>query len=30
VEGVIRWQNRVTGYVVILVTDDYPPFRLRA
>jgi hypothetical protein len=27
---VIRWQNRVTGYVVILVTDDYPPFRLRA
>jgi hypothetical protein len=28
VEGVIRWQNRVVGYVVILVTDEYPPFRL--
>jgi hypothetical protein len=30
VEGVIRWQNRVVGYAVILVTDEYPPFRLRA
>jgi len=30
VEGVIRWQNRVTGYAFILVTDEYPPFRLRA
>jgi Domain of unknown function (DUF4389) len=29
VEGVIRWQNRVVGYAVILVTDQYPPFRLR-
>jgi hypothetical protein len=29
VEGVIRWQNRVVGYAVILVTDEYPPFRLR-
>jgi Domain of unknown function (DUF4389) len=29
VEGVIRWHNRVVGYAVILVTDDYPPFRLR-
>jgi uncharacterized protein DUF4389 len=29
VEGVIRWQNRVIGYAFILVTDDYPPFRLR-
>src|SRR4051812_41767224 len=28
VEGVIRWHNRVMGYAVILVTDDYPPFRL--
>jgi Domain of unknown function (DUF4389) len=29
VEGVIRWHNRVVGYAWILVTDDYPPFRLR-
>jgi hypothetical protein len=29
VEGVLRWQNRVIGYAFILVTDDYPPFRLR-
>jgi len=29
VEGVARWQNRVTGYAFILVTDRYPPFRLR-
>jgi hypothetical protein len=29
VEGVLRWQNRVIGYAVILVTDVYPPFRLR-
>ena len=29
VEGVIRWNNRVVGYALILVTDDYPPFRLR-
>jgi hypothetical protein len=28
VEGVIRWQNRVTGYAFILVTDRYPPFSL--
>jgi hypothetical protein len=28
VEGVIGWQNRVIGYALILVTDDYPPFRL--
>ncbi len=28
VEGVIRWHNRVIGYVLILVTDKYPPFRL--
>jgi hypothetical protein len=30
VEGVIRWQNRVVAYAFILVTDEYPPFRLRA
>jgi hypothetical protein len=29
VEGVIRWHNRVIGYAYILVTDEYPPFRLR-
>jgi hypothetical protein len=29
VEGVIRWHNRVIGYTFILVTDAYPPFRLR-
>lgn len=28
VEGVLRWQNRVTGYAITLVTDRYPPFRL--
>jgi hypothetical protein len=28
VEGVLRWQNRVTGYAFTLVTDTYPPFRL--
>ncbi len=29
VEGVLRWQNRVMGYAFVLVTDRYPPFRLR-
>jgi hypothetical protein len=29
VEGVIRWHNRIVGYAFILVTDRYPPFRLR-
>jgi len=29
VQGVIRWHNRVIGYAFILVTDQYPPFRLR-
>ncbi len=29
VEGVMRWHNRVVGYAFALVTDDYPPFRLR-
>jgi Domain of unknown function (DUF4389) len=28
VEGVLRWHNRVIGYAFILVTDEYPPFRL--
>ena len=30
VEGVMRWHNRVVGYAFALVTDRYPPFRLRA
>ena len=30
VEGVVRWQNRVTGYALLLVTDRYPPFSLSA
>jgi hypothetical protein len=29
VEGVIRWHNRVLAYAFLLVTDAYPPFRLR-
>jgi uncharacterized protein DUF4389 len=28
VVGVMRWGNRVVGYAFILVTDEYPPFRL--
>jgi uncharacterized protein DUF4389 len=28
VEGVIRWNIRVTAYAFTLVTDQYPPFRL--
>ena len=28
VEGVFRWSNRVTAYAFLLVTDQYPPFRL--
>ena len=28
-EGVGRWHNRVTGYAFTLVTDQYPPFRLK-
>ena len=28
VEGVIRWNDRVIGYALTLVTDEYPPFRL--
>ena len=30
VEGVLRWSNRVVGYALILVTDEYPPFSLSA
>src|SRR5687768_14595860 len=30
VEGVIRWNDRVVGYALTLVTDEYPPFRLRS
>jgi hypothetical protein len=30
VEGVLRWNNRVVGYALTLVTDTYPPFRLAA
>lgn len=28
VAGVLRWSNRVTAYAFLLVTDQYPPFRL--
>lgn len=30
VEGTLRWHNRVVGYALTLVTDDYPPFKLSA
>jgi Domain of unknown function (DUF4389) len=30
VAGVFRWHNRVVGYALTLVTDQYPPFRLAA
>jgi hypothetical protein len=29
VEGTIRWHNRVVGYAFTLITDQYPPFRLK-
>lgn len=29
VVGVLRWHNRVVAYALVLVTDQYPPFRLR-
>jgi hypothetical protein len=28
VEGVFRWTSRVVAYALVLVTDQYPPFRL--
>ncbi|MBH0780457.1 DUF4389 domain-containing protein [Nocardia sp. NEAU-351] len=28
--GVLRWHYRVIAYAFLLVTDDYPPFRLAA
>jgi hypothetical protein len=28
VAGVIGWHNRVIGYALIMVTDQYPPFQL--
>jgi hypothetical protein len=28
--GVGRWHNRVIGYALVLVTDRYPPFTLKA
>jgi hypothetical protein len=28
--GVLRWHTRVVGYAFVLVTDEYPPFRLSA
>jgi hypothetical protein len=28
VVGVLRWGNRVVAYAFVLVTDEYPPFRL--
>lgn len=28
IEGVLRWHNRVIGYAFVLITDEYPPFRL--
>jgi hypothetical protein len=30
VEGVLRYATRVVGYAFMLVTDEYPPFQLRA
>ena len=30
VQGVMRWQNRVVAYAIVLVTDQYPPFSLSA
>jgi hypothetical protein len=30
VEGTFRWSARVEGYAFLLVTDQYPPFSLKA
>jgi hypothetical protein len=30
VEGTLRWQNRVVAYALLMITDQYPPFRLSA
>jgi len=30
VDAVLRWNNRVVGYALTLVTDEYPPFSLSA
>lgn len=30
VEGTLRWHLRVAAYAFLLITDDYPPFRLSA
>jgi hypothetical protein len=30
VEGVMRWDQRVIAYAVLLTTDRYPPFSLAA
>ena len=30
VEGVSRWSLRVSAYAFLLVTDQYPPFSLKA
>jgi hypothetical protein len=30
VEGVMRWDQRVIGYALVLTTDRYPPFSLAA
>lgn len=29
IEGVMRWALRVQAYMLLLITDAYPPFRLR-
>ena len=29
VEGYLRWQSRAVAYALMLVTDQYPPFRMR-
>jgi hypothetical protein len=30
VEGVLRWDQRVIAYALVLTTDKYPPFSLAA